>query len=137
MTDTSEDTPRFTTWFAEHSRGDVDREMAKACADVSEAVLALDKSGTVTLELKLDRLGSGALAVTAKVKTKKPDAGAVGVFFVGEDGFLTRSDPGALFHREGDAEASNPRLLDDGRVADGLTGEVLDEGGPELRVVPE
>lgn len=131
MTDTTEEAPRFTTWFAQHAKGNVDRELATMTAEVTEAVRLIDKKGSITITIEFEPLGDAAIAVTAKAKAKPPEAPEMSVFFLDEDGQMTRNDPGAMFHSGRNAEVANPVLLEDGGVVDAATGEIRSE----LRVV--
>lgn len=110
------DTPRpkpqpFTEWFSKHAQGSVDQELAEHIADVTEAVLALEKKGTVTLTLTFEKIGGNALAVIGEVKSKAPEAPQASIFFRDDTGSLFKDDPGAWTHQTDDgAEKENPAM---------------------------
>lgn len=82
----------LSEWVAAHARGQLDREVGDAINEVAQAVILLDKSGSVTLDLKLEKTG-GRLLVAGKVKTKTPEADPeAGLYFLGSDG-LSKDDP--------------------------------------------
>ena len=82
----------LSEWVAAHARGQLDREVGDAINDVAQAVMLLDKQGSVTLELRLEKTG-GRLLVAGKVKAKAPEADPeAGLYFLGESG-LSKDDP--------------------------------------------
>ncbi|MEJ7846264.1 MAG: hypothetical protein WKF93_11535 [Acidimicrobiales bacterium] len=76
-------------------RGAIDREAGAALTEVATAVDALDRAGSLTVELKLSKQ-AGRIVVVANVKPKAPIApSAAALYFVGDDG-LTKDDPKQL-----------------------------------------
>lgn len=69
---------------------DLDREMRELIKSVAQT----GKKGTITLTLDIKARGDGQVEVADKVAIKKPVGDrAPGIFFVTEDGGLSRSDP--------------------------------------------
>ena len=82
----------LSEWIKTHARGQLDIEVGEAINDVAQAVMLLDKGGTVTLDLKLEKTG-GRLLVAGRVKAKAPEADPeAGLYFLGETG-LSKDDP--------------------------------------------
>lgn len=99
----------FCAWLERFQRGAVADETTMAMAEVAAAARALGKKGTVTLKLTIEAKGSGrTVLVTAEVTSAVPQpAPEPSVFFVDDEGRLSRSDPFQL------------------RLADRDTGEIV------------
>lgn len=119
----------FSEWFAKHNHGDEDRDITVEIADISERVLLLDKTGTLDIKLSFERIADNAVGIKVTYKSKPPESPAIGMWFRGLDGSMTKDDPGALFHGDRNGESPNPvaevapRLVD-GQVVDQSTGEI-------------
>lgn len=85
----------FTHLLPELQKGRVNDEITQKLAEVAQAVIDTGKKGSVTLTLNVEPTGDGA-AVKVKDALKavvpEPDRRAT-LFFVGDDGELSRSDP--------------------------------------------
>lgn len=62
----------FSDWLADYGRGALDDELAATLAEVTTAVQAEGKAGTVTLKLKISPHKAGALVVDADIEAKPP-----------------------------------------------------------------
>lgn len=83
----------FNEWLAGYGAGVLDDRLTAALREVAEAVVLLDKAGTVTLKLTLSAKGGGVI-VSPKVSFAAPEAKEGGqFFFVASDGSLSRRDP--------------------------------------------
>lgn len=83
----------FADWLAGYGNGVLDDKLTAALREVAEAVVLLDKAGTVTLKLTLTAKGGGVI-VSPKVSFAAPEAKEGGqFFFVANDGSLSRRDP--------------------------------------------
>lgn len=85
----------FTDWLARYQRGTVNDQMTAGLAELAEQVRALGKAGSLTLKLKMDAKGQGrTVLVTAVVAVDPPKPEPEpSVFYVGDFGRLSRSDP--------------------------------------------
>mgnify|MGYP001557965720 CR=1 FL=1 len=100
----------LSEWIADHARGQLDREAGQAIDTVAQAVMLLDKGGTVTVALRLEKTG-GRLLVAGKVAAKAPEADPeAGLYYLGDHG-LSKDDPHQL--RFDDMRELNP---DTGRL---------------------
>lgn len=82
----------LSTWIKAHIRGELDYEVGDAITQVAQAVLVHGKTGSVTLELKLDKVG-GKVQVAGRTKVKIPTGTAeASTWYLGEDG-LVKEDP--------------------------------------------
>jgi hypothetical protein len=86
----------FADWLAEHRDGRTLQELTEGLATVVSSVLDTGKSGTITLSIKVSKLGRGTSMVqvsdAVKVKAPTPDRDS-SVFFSNDAGGLTRNDP--------------------------------------------
>lgn len=91
------DSPRklFAAWLQEQREGLLHGELTDALAEVSAAVIDLNKGGTVELKLKINPAGKGqrAVFVTDEVKAKPPVDKPSMMFFADGEGNLSRRDP--------------------------------------------
>ncbi len=72
-------------------------ELREGIADVTRAVLATGKAGTVSLTLTIDKLGACQVAIKDKIAIKPPQATKdATIFFADDDGDLSRRDPRQL-----------------------------------------
>jgi hypothetical protein len=105
----------FSTWLAQHRRGELDAEIALALDDVTRAAQATGKPGSIQIVLTVKpnpHADSVILVDEIKVKTPQPDRPAA-IYYVGDDGRLQRDDP------------TQTRFFDEQlRRADPETGEV-------------
>ena len=89
MTTTTDISTTFAEWLASYGTGVLDDKLTAALRDVAEAVVLLDKAGTVTLKLTLTAKGGGVI-VSPKVSFVAPEAKEGGqFFFVAADGSLS------------------------------------------------
>jgi hypothetical protein len=88
-------TKLFAAWLQEQREGLLHGELTDALAEVSAAVIDLNKGGTVELKLKINPAGKGqrAVFVTDEVKAKPPVDKPSMMFFADGKGNLTRRDP--------------------------------------------
>lgn len=110
----------FSTWLAQHRRGELDAEIALALADVSTATQQTGKAGSVTIVLAIKpnpNSDSVLLVDEVKVKRPEPSRGAA-IYYVGDDGRLQRDDP-----------AQSNFFEEPVRTVDPDTGEVRRVGG--------
>lgn len=96
-TDDREASPRdFAAFLLELAKGRPHRELSEALAEVSKAVVETGKAGKLqlTLQIKQQKGVDGAVLITDDIKKSVPryDRPAT-IFYAGEDGELTRSDP--------------------------------------------
>lgn len=93
----------FSTWLAQHRRGELDAEIAFALAEVSSAAQETGKAGSVTIVLSIKpnpNSDSVLLVDQLKVKRPEPSRGAA-IYYVGDGGHLQRDDPAqATFFEE-------------------------------------
>jgi hypothetical protein len=99
------DTPLqyFSTWLANHRRGELDAEIAVALAEVAGAAQQTGKAGSVTIVLSLKpNPNSDSVLLVDEVKVKRPEAArAAAIYYVGDSGQLQRDDPSqAAFFEE-------------------------------------
>lgn len=94
-------------------RGKTHRELSKLLQDVTEAVVATHKPGTLTLTLKVAKSkASGMVEVVDTVTVKMPQAErSVSMFYVDDDSNLVRDDP-----RQGELPLGPVRVADDAEV---------------------
>lgn len=97
---TTEQTPRFADWLAEHRNGLLDVELHEKLTEVVACVARTKKPGSVTLTLKVTPEGD-MIAILDTVGHKAPEERDARLYWVGLDGTLTRNNP------------MQPRLLDD------------------------
>lgn len=128
MTDTTdesgapEEVVQFSKWLAEHRGGDLDDELGDAIAQVTGAVLATGKKGSVTLKINITSKGR-SLMVVDDVTTSIPEADReAAIYFAAPEGHLVRDDP-----KQQKMPIESVRR-DDGTIAEVVrgTGEVVD-----------
>jgi hypothetical protein len=91
--DTTDQVAMFSTWLHQYGAGALDDKLTAALAEVAQACRLLDKSGSLTLTLKITPTGDG-VTVLADHAMKKPEAKPGGAFFyVATDGSLTTRHP--------------------------------------------
>lgn len=95
----------FTEWLAQQRRGDLSAELTQALAQVTQSVVANDKPGTLTLEIKVSPAGKhaelGTVMVVDDVRVKTPAAPRVGaIWFVDDEFSLQRHDPRQMRFRD-------------------------------------
>lgn len=84
----------FAAWLQEHRSGGLHQELSEALAEVARAVSLHDKTGTVTVQIKLAPNGANTVIVTDEIKTKVPEAARpASLFFTDAGGNLSRRDP--------------------------------------------
>lgn len=95
MTTTQPDAEKlFSTWLAQHQHGTLDLELGDAVTQLTDAVLRLDKKGTLQLTITVEPQKGVGVAVAAKTTLKAPENDPVASFyFVDAQGRLTRRDP--------------------------------------------
>jgi len=75
-------------------QGSAEREANEALADAGRAVLDTSKSATVTITLTFIPMGGNRIKISDKISTKKPELTKEDtLFFLTEDGLVTRKDP--------------------------------------------
>lgn len=93
----TDDTPvkLFAAWLQEQRDGLLHSELSDALAEVSAAVIDLNKAGSLELKLKINPAGKGqaAVFVTDEVKAKPPQDRQSMMFFSDGHGNLSRRDP--------------------------------------------
>lgn len=111
ITMTEPDAMPFSVWLTEQRGGRTHRELSDALAELTDAVLATGKKGSLTLQVTLapaSDANSEALVATDKVQLKPPEPKRDGsIFFVDHAGHLTRRDPNQLTFDELDHEPDN------------------------------
>jgi len=86
----------FHEWLPTHAHGTLDDEITAALAEVTQAVIDLDKKGKVLIEIEVDTAGTGRRTVmvggkvTAKPPTPDPERS---IFYPDAGGGLHRDDP--------------------------------------------
>lgn len=89
----------FAAVLQEHAKGTPHARLSEALADLTAAVAATGKKGTITLTVTVAPVSKGAqnaLTLSTKIAAKIPegdDAAPTSVFFTDDHGNLTRSDP--------------------------------------------
>lgn len=85
----------FAAVLQEMNKGRTHTELSTALQDVVMAVLATHKKGTVTLQIDISKSKAmGMVELTDTVKVKLPEADrSTSMFYVTDDGNLTREDP--------------------------------------------
>lgn len=84
----------FTDFLLDLDKGRVLSELSARLTEVSGAVIATGKKGSVTLKVTVDPRPDGeTVDVTAATTSVVPKPDHAGVFFVTEDHQLTRDDP--------------------------------------------
>lgn len=90
----------FADFLREHAKGATHDELSEALQEVTRAVVATEKGGSVSLTIKIepmDKHNTDALKVTDKIQVKIPEHGRkASVFFHDDHGRLSRSDPNQL-----------------------------------------
>lgn len=92
----------FAATLAELAGGKVHNRLSEQLHDLTQAVTATGKKGTLTLQLTLEPLKRGqtdTLQLTAATKLSAPEGDEqrpVTVFFADREGNLTRNDPNQL-----------------------------------------
>jgi len=94
MTTTREGTSRqtFADWLRSYSLGALDDRLTAALGDLASEVVLLEKTGTLTLTLKLSEK-AGGVVVEHDVKTSHPKTKNGQFFYLTASGELTRRDP--------------------------------------------
>lgn len=92
---TDEDAPDFAATLLAIGRGKTHRDLSEQLREVIKACTATNKAGKVALTLNFKpQKGTGAMFVTAEVKTAKPKFDAEpSIFYATEEGALLRNDP--------------------------------------------
>lgn len=83
----------FAAWLQDHRGGRLHAELTAVLADVTDAVKAHNKAGSVTVKIDLKPQGNMVVVsdrVTAKLPEGDPD---IALYFVDDDGNLVRDDP--------------------------------------------
>jgi len=101
MTDTPDETPvqapfLFSDWIKTHARGTLDMDCTAELMKLNQAVSALDKPGVLTVQIRVEPIGSGGrtVIVAGKALAKPPQPNPEGsVFYVGDGGSLCKDDP--------------------------------------------
>jgi len=86
----------FSAWLFLQRQGALHCELTVALAELTQAVMATDKSGSLTLTIKVKKAGRGIqMLVEDKVVLRKPTAEVDPSFFFfdEESGSLSRNDP--------------------------------------------
>lgn len=85
----------FAEWVQEQREGLLHSELSDALAEVSAAVVDLNKAGSLTLSLKINPAGKGqkAVFVVDEVKAKPPVDKPSMMFFADGRGNLSRRNP--------------------------------------------
>jgi len=86
----------FSAWLFLQRQGGLHGELTVALAELTQAVMATDKSGSLTLTIKVKKAGRGIqMLVEDKVVLRKPTAEVDPSFFFfdEESGSLSRNDP--------------------------------------------
>lgn len=84
---------RFSDWLRQHQAGTLDLELGDSLRQLVECVGHLEKSGTVTVKVKVDTQGS-AFVVGAEVNVALPkEKPTSSIYFAGADGRLTKNHP--------------------------------------------
>lgn len=108
---------RFSEFLLEQRRGHLHEQLSDALNEVVTAVVEHEKVGSLTLTVKVTPAGKGyspTVMLTDAIKLKVPEgAPEAALFFVDDDGNLTRRDP------------NQPEL--GLREVDTHTGEIIDE----------
>ena len=82
-------------FLREHGSGATQNHIADSLRQLVEAVVSEDRSGSLTINIKIKPAGnSGALEVSIDHKIKKPEPPpGVSIFFPTPEGNLSRQDP--------------------------------------------
>jgi len=86
----------FSAWLFLQRHGALHGELTVALAELTQAVMATDKAGSLTLTIKVKKSGRGIqMLVEDKVVLRKPTAEVDPSFFFfdEESGSLSRNDP--------------------------------------------
>jgi hypothetical protein len=91
----------FTQFLREVRRGMTEAELDDAMQEVIDEAMKTGKSASLTLTLKVDIAGEGQIAVYDTISTKMPQPSkGMSLFFIGENGRPTRTDPRQMELRE-------------------------------------
>lgn len=97
MTDSDRHVRPFAEFLQEHQKGTVHNELSDALNELTEAVLDVGKSGSLTFTVKMKPAGRGdsrAVMVTDAIVLKKPQGErADSVFFADKNNNLVRENP--------------------------------------------
>lgn len=86
----------FSAWLFQQRQGALHAELTIALAELTQAVMATDKEGSLTLTVKVKKAGRGIQMIVSdavKVNTPSRDVDPSFFFFNEETGSLTRNDP--------------------------------------------
>lgn len=85
----------FAKFVQEQRQGSLHAELSDALAELAQAVLTLEKKGTLTLKLTATPSKDGATVILSdEVKTSIPQpARGAGIFFVDDIGNISRENP--------------------------------------------
>lgn len=84
----------FSTWLAQHRRGELDAEIAVALADIATAAQQTGKAGAVTIVLTVKPNPGDSVVLVDEVKVKRPEPSRpAAIYYLGDDGRLQRDDP--------------------------------------------
>lgn len=99
-TENDEETPvgNFWGWLREHKNGALHSELSEKLAELTVACIEHNKSGTLTLSIKVKSSGDAAtVMITDEVKSNVPTADRGGsIMYVAEDGSVSRQNPRQL-----------------------------------------
>lgn len=119
-----DDRPPFVGFISDHRQGRTATELTEALHNVTEAVRATGKPGSVTLTIAIQPLkdAEDVLKVTDTVKSKVPElARPAAIYFADRDGNLVRDNPRqpGLFEARALDEAPAARVIDGKSAAAG------------------
>lgn len=106
----------FGAWMHEQRNGSLHAELGEHLADITARVIELQKSGTLTLTVKIAPTGEGqhSVFISDEVKAKPPEPPRPkALFFSDGKGNLSRRDPrqAELPLKDVSADAPSPRDL--------------------------
>ena len=82
----------FISILADLDEGNVNAQLSDLLAEITRAVMTTSLAGTINLSLKISKQGGMAI-ITPKVSSKKPaPATDATMFYVDDDGHLSRND---------------------------------------------
>lgn len=84
----------FTKFLHDQRKGGLHEDLGAALADVCAAVVEHDKTGSITLTLKIHPRGDGMVQIHDTIAAKPPAGDkAASMFWVDEHGNVLRSNP--------------------------------------------
>lgn len=106
-------TKLFAAWLNEQREGGLHNELTEALQEVAQAVIDLQKKGSLSLTIQIVPAGKGIaqVLITDDVKAKPPVDKPASLFFTDGRGNLSRRDPNQTTMPLRDVSKPEPRDL--------------------------